>query len=277
MHTSDCFLQMNHGKAMSVFKQLGVDVTGMSPAEIRTARNRLLEVCHPDRGGPVELAQKVNAAYALLKNGTQCAGKCEEGSCDLPDVAGGKGHGKASDALWEDEKLWPAEPASPPKSGSKKPKPRIPEWARAGYSGGPSPDTQIHRNSFTDQNFFKKSMWELSGKSKQEYRVWAYDGSSFSSWITVYGSRAIFDYMASAMVEWQKTKGACRAVFASEAGSRALNLIYADGRYFGEKPLRISHNAFNENPQNDELFTRVTLPIFLDRIESEEREEAATA
>lgn len=49
-------------------------------------------------------------------------------------------------------------------------------------------------------------MWELSGKSQQEYAIWGYDGAFFRNTVTVYGSPRIFFYMATAMIELQ-TKG----------------------------------------------------------------------
>lgn len=275
MHSADCFLQMNLGKALSIFKQFGIDAAGMSASEVKAARNRLLEVCHPDRGGPVELAQKINAAYELLKNGVASASERERIWRDPIKPADETRYEAPSGAFWGKENGWPMEPASRIEEERELRKEAVPDWAWAGFSGGPRPDAQIRRNSFADQNFFKKSMWELSGKSKREYSVWGYDGVSFSLWITVYGSPAIFNHMAAAMVEWQNKRGTCRAVFANERGSRALHLLYADGRYYGEDPLKISHNAFNENPENDTVFARVTVPRFLDRIARDVPEEAA--
>jgi hypothetical protein len=273
VHPADSFLQTGLGKALSIFKQLGIDVAGMGPAEIKAARNRLLAVCHPDRGGPLELAQEINAAYELLRNGAPPARTCETAACGPLDRAGERRCQSPSALAWDDEEVRPARPTYHANGVSEKPKAPIPDWAWAGYSGGPLPNPQISRNNFTDPNFFKKAMWELSGKSRREYTVRGYDGAAFSQWITVYGSPAVFSYMAAAMVEWQSTAGACRAVFANERGSRALHLIFADGKCYGDAPLVISHNAFNENPQNDQTFTRFTLPIFLDRMKSEEERE----
>jgi len=52
-----------------LFRRFGVDVTGMSREAIKAARRDLLHRHHPDRGGDLDSAQLINAAYDLLKDG----------------------------------------------------------------------------------------------------------------------------------------------------------------------------------------------------------------
>jgi len=119
-----------------LFRRFGVDVTGMSREAIKAARRDLLHRHHPDRGGDLDSAQLINAAYDLLKDG-------------VPDEM----------FYSTDLDRYEAHKAKNPGS---------PEWVWAGYSGG-IPDATIYRNDFSDVNFIKKSMWELSGQSRAEY------------------------------------------------------------------------------------------------------------
>ena len=109
-------------------------------------------------------------------------------------------------------------------------------------------------------------MWELSGKSQEEYAIWGYDGARFRNTVTVYGSLRIFPYMATAMIELQTRGGrpcACRAVIVADKDNSNFWLIYADGKYF-DKPISLEHGSFNDNPSNDHNFLH-RLPDLLDR------------
>jgi curved DNA-binding protein CbpA len=140
--------------AIMLFRRFGVDVTGMSREAIKAARRDLLHRHHPDRGGDLDSAQLINAAYDLLKDG-------------VPDEM----------FYSTDLDLYEAHKAKNPGS---------PEWVWAGYFGG-IPDATIYRNDFSDVNFIKKSMWELSGQSRAEYTIWGFDGQRFHG-ISVFGS-----------------------------------------------------------------------------------------
>jgi curved DNA-binding protein CbpA len=62
--------------AISLFQRLGFDVAGMSPEAIKVIRRQLLNQYHPDRGGDLNTAQLINAAYDLLKNGVPNTRSC---------------------------------------------------------------------------------------------------------------------------------------------------------------------------------------------------------
>jgi hypothetical protein len=216
--------------AISLFWRLGIDVTGMAPEAVKTARRELLNQHHPDRGGDLKTAQLINAAYDLLKNG----------------VPQGTFYGADLD-LYEAHKAR---------------NPSYPEWAWAGFSGG-VPDHHIYRNDFSDVNFIKKSMWELSGHSSTEYTIWGFDGCLLSGNVTVFGSPKIFHYMATAMITWlgkHSKSGVCRAVLVSKGNSRNVDLIYGDAKYYCDQPITLQHQSFNLNPGNDRDFaTRLLL------------------
>src|SRR6184192_1599893 len=55
--------------AILLFRRLGVDVTGMTPDAVKAARRDLIHQHHPDRGGDLDTAKLINAAYDLIKNG----------------------------------------------------------------------------------------------------------------------------------------------------------------------------------------------------------------
>lgn len=126
---------------------------------------------------------------------------------------------------------------------------------------------RINRNDYTDINYFKKRMWELSGRSHEKWTIWAFDGHFFRGVLTVFGSPEIFDDMAKAMVTWN-SMGAnsyhTRAVFVQKEGEHDISLIWLDGRPV-KPPVHMEHESFNANPGNDQSFTR-RLPRMLDQI-----------
>ncbi len=128
-------------------------------------------------------------------------------------------------------------------------------WAQAGHSGGMPNQSSIYRNDYTDVNFIKKRMWELSKHSKKAWTIWGFDGAFLRGVTTVYGSPDIFPEMAKAMVMWQ-TKGAnsypCRAVLVHRKRHPFL-LIWADGHDL-PSPIEVEHDSFNDNPGNDPHF-----------------------
>src|SRR5215475_10177308 len=157
--------EMTAKKAFAIFSEFGIDATDMTLDQLKMARNRLLKANHPDYGGTNEHTRSINDAYNFLKShGTFVSLKKTGGLSGKPYQAY-RGDSYASG--------------------------RMPGWAMAGYSGGLLPNTVIYKNDFTDLNFFKKAMWELSGKSTIAYIIWAFDGQSFADSITVFGSARI--------------------------------------------------------------------------------------
>lgn len=146
----------------------------------------------------------------------------------------------------------------------------IPAWQtdkRSSYNS-------ISRDDYTDINYFKRRMWELSKHSTKKYTIYAFDGSFFRGTITVYGSPEIFKDMAEAMVVWNSHGGNpydTRAVFVQEETFiPILLLIYLDGKVL-PKPIEMEHDSFNRNPANDQYFVR-SLPDTLDRISRKQKD-----
>ncbi len=225
--------------AADIFRAYGVEVTDTNPAELKKCRNRLMMQHHPDHTGNTKDAQRINAAYDILSG--------KQSPHPAPPTGDLHREGPVGDTQNAER--------------------RTSEWAFAGYAGGLRPDATISRSNYTDVNFIKKSMWELSFESRHEYTIWGYDGASFRNTVSVYGIPRIFSYMATAMIELQ-TKGshpcACRAVIVTEEGNRLFWLIYADGKYF-DTPINLEHSPLNDNPSNDQIFEQ-GLSDLLDRL-----------
>jgi hypothetical protein len=239
MNISETLDETTMQGAADIFRAYGVEVSGIDPAELKKCRNRLMMQHHPDHTGNTKDAQRINGAY---------------------DILSGKQRPHPTLPTEDLHREGPAGDTQNAKYGAS-------VWAYAGYSGGLRPDATISRSNYTDVNFIKKSMWELSSKSQQEYEIWGYDGASFRNTVSVYGSTKIFSYMATAMIELQ-TKGshpcACRAVIVAEEGNRTFWLIYADGKYFDD-PISLEHDMLNDNPGNDQVFKQ-GLSSLLDRL-----------
>jgi curved DNA-binding protein CbpA len=231
-------------EALAIFSRFGIDVAGMTPDQLRKARNKLIMAHHPDHGGVAEALTAINDAYYFLKSSGTVAPQ-------------GKSIGLSSQSYQS-------------YSRDSRDSARMPAWALAGYSGGSLPNTTIYKNNFSDANFFKKAMWELSGKSTTAYTIWGFDNYSFSSSIMVFASPKIFNTVADAMVTWQSNSENprhTRAVLVSPFQGQGLYLIYADGIYYGDQPIQMEHKSFNANPNNDQQFTR-TLPELLDQLKA---------
>src|SRR5204862_2798968 len=69
MRTTEILPEVNVIDAILLFRRFGIDVTGMAPETLRAARRQLIHQHHPDRGGNLDTAQSINAAYDLLKYG----------------------------------------------------------------------------------------------------------------------------------------------------------------------------------------------------------------
>src|SRR5438128_2690888 len=144
---------MSLQQAIDTFQKYGVDVVEMPLDQIRKARNILLQKCHPDAGGKLDDAQAINAAFDLLR------------------------------------KIPPHFLKPPPdQRRPTQPQPQPDKWIWAGHSDAKPPNSTILKNDFTDLNFIKKSMWELSGYSNEEWTLYGYDGRLFTRTIIVYES-----------------------------------------------------------------------------------------
>jgi hypothetical protein len=235
--------RLTPSQAKAIFVQHGAPETAFSsPEALKAAWKKLIIQHHPDRGGSPGVAQEVNAAFDVLKSTPVSSSGSSQ---DWPDYSKGS-YGRSSQ---EDSDPYPV-------------------WAQAGWSGGARESGRISRNDYRDMNFFKKKMWELSGQSKEEWTITAFDGSFFRNSLTVYGSPKIFKDMAEAMVMWNSKGGnsyPTRAVFASRRRSKKMYVIYCDGKFMSFDPPALAHDSMNDNPSNDQSFMR-QMPEMLDRI-----------
>jgi len=230
------FEAMTRDQAMRI---LGVSPGDLDAASLKQARNTKIRSAHPDKqGGDTEQAALVNAAYDLLKG----------------LLSGDRYRTDTSDY----------EPYDPTPKGRET---QVPVWAWAGHSGGMPPSASIYRNDYTDLNYIKKTMWELSGGSKEQWTVMAFDGRFFRHSLTCYGSPEIFHEMSEAVGIWNSHGGnpyATRAIFVQKGRDPALLLTYADSKFY-DPPIPFEHDSFNLNPGNDQQFVR-RLPGMLDKL-----------
>ncbi len=152
---------LSRDAAEDVLRRHGLDAAGLAPDELKRRWQELARRHHPDLGGDERAMQEINAAYSFLKP---------------------LGPRTARDT------------ASPRVRG-------FPAWAWAGHEGaGTVPDEVIAREDYSDRNFLKKRLWELSGHSKEAWTLWAFDGLEMLPPVVAYGSDAIFPEMAEAML-----------------------------------------------------------------------------
>lgn len=171
---------MSVDSALQIFKRYGVDgADRLDKDKLKSARHALVMKHHPDiTGGQDDEAIKlINSACDTLKDGVGTSGYS-------------RGRGSYSDAHDRGSVDADQDP--------------FPVWAQAGWSGGTKESGRIFRNSYSDLNFIKKTMWEKSDHSRIAYSVNAFDGHFFRGSFSVYGSSEIFPDMCEAMLEWEK-------------------------------------------------------------------------
>lgn len=233
--------------AVLLYRRVGVDVTGMGPEQLNAARRLLLHKHHPDRGGDLGTAQSINAAYDVLKHGVP---KYRATAAALKAFC--RAHPKRREQIAALRLCYPEHP----------------EWTWAGCFEAAPVRSNIQHHDFTDINFIKKSMWELSGHSDIEYTIWGFDGRHFRGHVTVFGAPKTFNYMADAMLMWH-AKGShhrceCRAVFAHAQEAKDFYLVYADRKYYGDDPVKM-RCFFERDPQEDLDFVD-SVPAILDQL-----------
>jgi len=69
MRTTEILPEVSVINAILLFRRFGIDVTGMTVEALREVRRQLIHRHHPDRGGNLDTAQSINAAFDLLKDG----------------------------------------------------------------------------------------------------------------------------------------------------------------------------------------------------------------
>ncbi|MBD0276262.1 MAG: J domain-containing protein [Acetobacteraceae bacterium] len=184
--------------AEAVLRRYGLDAAGLAPEELKRRWQELARRHHPDLGGDMRAMQEINAAYAFLK---------------------------------------PRAAASFPLSGTRDTSsPRVrgfPAWVWAGYGGdGVVPDEVILREDYSDRNFLKKRLWELSRGCTEEWTLWASDGLELLPPVVTYGSGAVFAEMVTAMLRHgRRGFRSSRAVLAQAPDERyEVLVLHSDGR-----------------------------------------------
>jgi hypothetical protein len=183
---------MSREVAEAILRRHGLDAAGLRPDELKRRWQELARRHHPDAGGDLRAMQEINAAYSILK----------------PQVYGG------------------ARDMTSPRVGG------LPVWAWAGHRGTTTPEELVLRQDYSDRNFLKKRLWELSGRSMEEWALWAFDGRELLPPVVSYGSHAILPEMAKAMFHHGRRGFRWpRAVLAQAPDEpwEAL-LLHADGR-----------------------------------------------
>jgi hypothetical protein len=129
---------------------------------------------------------------------------------------------------------------------------------------------RIYVESYRDQNFIKKRIWELSNQSDEIYTIDAFGKTSFEGRTQVYGNQDVFDEMAKAMLIWNANGGnvkLTRAVMVSSPKQRdSVYLIYADGKSLASNPIPLKYNRHVGSHYDDKTFQQ-NLPYILDKIQ----------
>jgi hypothetical protein len=104
----------------------------------------------------------------------------------------------------------PPRPAGPPFA----PRPQFDDpkrdgvaiWAWAGADAKPASD-RIERADYSDRNFVKRRMWELSGRRTDEWTIWPFTGHGFLEPLTVYATSDQFAEMVHAAQHFARVGG----------------------------------------------------------------------
>jgi hypothetical protein len=208
------------------------DFAGISLEDLRAHWRALIKQAHPDRPenrDTPNAAAAINAAYDVLR------------------IALAKRHEK-------DPVMARYDRAS-----------IAPPWQPDKYAK----NHRIYVESYRDVNFIKKRIWELSNQSDEIYTIDAFGKTSFEGRTRVYGSQAVFDEMAKAMLIWNANGSnpqLTRAILVSSAKDRhALYLIHADGKSLANNPIPLRYSPNAASPYDDKTFLS-QLPTILDHI-----------
>lgn len=170
-----------------------------------------------------------------------------------PD-AGGDGDAAATfnraiDLLTQTEPENVEQPVVNPESET----PKAPPWATD------QSDYHIAQENYTDVNFIRKTMYDLSdGEPREEINVVAFDGYTWRNRFSCYTSMNLLTELAQAMIIFNShgaKRFATRAVFIQRGDQPDLWLIYSD-RKLHDPPIKMDHAS-----QSD-------IPAFLDRVQA---------
>ncbi len=168
---------MTPHEAERIFAQHGVEASRLDESSLHRAWLRVARSVHPDGGGRHAEAASLNAAYAVLRERAQ-------------RLAGGR----------------PAPMAAPRPAADDPLRDGVAVWAWAGATQLPLSD-RIARADYSDRNYVKRQMWELSGRRTDEWTIWPFDGQAFAEPLTVYATSDQFGEMVRAAEQFGRTDG----------------------------------------------------------------------
>lgn len=217
---------------------------GQSPSldEIKERWKKLMMEHHPDKGGDEALAKRINEAWALLKSsynpGAQRTPGWQSDPQDWPPY---------------EQEEWTQSPWSAGYRGKE-----IPEWQTDERSTYNKVNERLGRQ---DINFCKKEIYEFSKQhgDVSEVTFWAFDGQYSRGVFTVKSNEASLGFGGEVMEDWNSTGAnsyATVAVFASFPGENRIKLVRLRGEDVSRSNRWFEHNSFNNNPFNDQKFTR---------------------
>lgn len=127
-------------------------------------------------------------------------------------------------------------------------------WAWAGVDAKPASD-RIERADYSDRNFVKRRMWELSGRRTDEWTIWPFNGHGFLAPLTVYATSDQFADMVHAAQDFARVGGTPPVAVgaARSIGCVALWLI-GIGATPLPKPER--HALADDDPRKDMALVR---------------------
>jgi hypothetical protein len=109
-------------------------------------------------------------------------------------------------------------------------------------------DWRINREDFTDPNFVRMKLWELSGKPNgNPITIWSFNDDSFNFHLQVLAKVSVMKEIVKATLAL--TKDRTKAIFLAGQTNKML-LVFLDGRIL-HKPIPFSHRSSNSNPAND--------------------------
>jgi curved DNA-binding protein CbpA len=213
--------------AIDIFQSYGVSVQSLTPEKLKKKYQELIVRHHPDKGGNVEDAKMINAAYDALKKNDINTNRRNDNDINVNRKYGSAEFGSRSHEPWR--------------------------WA--GYSGGSPP--QDSTGPYMSAGWIKKKAWEISGKpkatSKNEYSFYTWDGYSFRDSITTYAKPETL-YIISEMISAWSSSNHIKAVFyVQKWNPNRLYLINHDKTEISPS-IEMTFGGINQNPSNDRSF-----------------------
>ena len=219
--------------ADTIFADFGVpNASSLDKSKLKDFYIALVKKHHPDAGGRNSDMQYINAAYDVLKSSY------------------GKMHGHEHWPYGSDDESWPNDPSQDDYDGNA-------GWAQAGWSGGAPFRSDIHKKSFEDLNFCKKTAWEISGRppftKSNEYSIWNWDGAYFRGLFSVYAIPEKLFEISKMMQVWDRWFKSEAVFFTNKKDPNKIYLVNLRGKEVSP-PKEFEHESFNSNAGNDQSF-----------------------